>query len=165
MKRLLLVPLLGLTLAGCTVAVTPSAPTISNVRTQGTYCTARDTKIDIKFNLGGGVISRLTQLEIVFTDDIDSNPADNGERDFIRTDNVSIGATRYRTAYYFDGDRDGAYTGVLNVRPGAIVISGTKRIWLRGFNGDTAGSYVRAGNTIEANNAPDCVDDSETTVP
>jgi hypothetical protein len=140
-KLIFAAPILGVALAACTVAVTPAKPVVSNVSTQSTFCTTKDTQIDIKFDLGTGGLSRLTRLDIYFTDEgkaVDaSTPSDT------ITQTIISSGSRFHTYYWANtSDTD---TTVQSMRAQAIIISpANKQIWVRGYNGSTAGDLVQA---------------------
>ena len=147
-KGLLAVPLLGFALAACSVTVTPTAPTITNVKTQSTYCLATNKKtvVDIKFDLGGGGIDSLTKLDIFLGSDTDTPSTldtTNAPHDVISTSFVNVGtATRYQTSYTLTPE---GYTGPASLSPLAIIVTPVgHKIFLRGSNGSSSGPIVEA---------------------
>ncbi|HWG84247.1 MAG TPA: hypothetical protein VNT60_02095 [Deinococcales bacterium] len=157
-KMLLMAPAAAAMLSACQVAVTRTAPTISNVRTQETFCTNQDTKIDIKFDLGGTGFNALTSLEIYVVNE-GVTPTAAMEHDTIAQTLVTGTTSRYTTYYYADTNADGLITtaGTAAVSPKAIIVTpATKRVWLRAFNGDVSGGFIQAQNTMVPSAAANC---------
>ena len=165
-KGLLAVPLLGFALAACSVTVTPTAPTITSVRTQNTFCSTtppRSTVVDIKFSLGDTGLDHLTRLDIYFADagatTIDEA---NTPHRSITTNITTVGGSRFATSYTLT-PADLGQAG--RVSPSAIIVTpANKQIFLRGWNNDVNGGFVKAINEIALSTDTASCDPSSDTV-
>ena len=165
-KGLLAVPLLGFALAACSVTVTPTAPTITSVRTQNTFCNTtppRNTVVDIKFSLGDVGLDHLSRLDIYFADagatTIDEA---NTPHRSITTNITAVGGSTRIAASYTLTPADLGQAG--RVAPSAIIITPVnKQIFLRGWNNDVNGGFVKALNEIApSTDAVSCDPSSDT---
>ncbi|HEU4742997.1 MAG TPA: hypothetical protein VFS50_15490 [Meiothermus sp.] len=156
MKKLLLLPIVGALLASCgVVEVKLVPPVISNLQSQATFCTNRDTLIDFRFNKSG----LLTRLEVYVTKD-DPNfkaPTDDPDAKYLG-DVKFFDLGNNNIVSYIAADTDGnGQIQSLGVDAQTIVVTPVAhRLWVRGFNGTEGSAFVKADNAITPSTDPNC---------
>ena len=150
MKRLLLLPALGLIFAGCQVTIERTPPSVSNLRTQPAFCTQKDTLVDFTFDFTG----LIDKVEIAFADEGAPNP-DSAPKDVAT--GLVVGSGSATGTYKADTDGNDGYTGPQAATPQAIIVTPVdKRLWIRAYNGTAASNWIQATNKMVPSNSPTC---------
>ncbi|MFN3369247.1 MAG: hypothetical protein ACK4ZX_07620 [Thermus sp.] len=153
-----LLPLLWL-LSACTLTLEAVYPGhgITGLRTQDTYCTAGNTRLDFAFDLEG----RLDGLELLFLPEgFAPHQARPGER-YALLAPIHAG----RVQGFLEVTPEGEVLAVSLTSPGSLSLGPQgiiveplphRRLWLRGYTGGLGGPYVRAANPVRPDSSPHC---------
>ncbi|MDM7324156.1 MAG: hypothetical protein P3W93_004010 [Thermus sp.] len=156
MRRLVLLSLL---LSACTLTLEVVYPghRISGLRTQSTYCTSGNTRVDFAFNLEG----RLDRLEFFWLPEGLTPDQARPEERYVLYGPLQAGEIRGWLEVTPSGEVQAvswvASQGLAQ-RPQGIGVEPLpeRRLWLRGYTGGLAGPYVRAANPVTPDSSPFC---------
>lgn len=155
MKKFLAIPAMAALISGCgIIEVRPVPPTISNLQTQATFCTDRDTIVDFQFDAKG----LITKLEVWVTEPGVSDPSvdpANKAGDLDAFDLFSSGS-KLVGFIALDTNGDGEVKRNGQNLPAIVVTPTEKQVWVRGYNLDQTNGFVKAGNTMLPSAASDC---------
>ncbi|MCL6567794.1 MAG: hypothetical protein K6T35_02655 [Meiothermus silvanus] len=174
MKKAFLLPIVGALLASCgVVEVKLVPPVISNLQSQATFCTNRDTLIDFRFDKNG----LLTRLEVYVTKDDPNFKAPTDDPDAKYLGDVKffdLGNNNIVSYIAADTDGNGRIQSLKDVfasqsskdvfalqsngvNAQTIVVTPVPhRLWVRGFNVTEGSAFVKADNAITPSSDPNC---------
>jgi hypothetical protein len=147
MRALLLLPLLSA--CSLTLEVVYPGPRIQALRTQGTYCADRNTRLDSRFDLGG----RLDALEFFWVPE-GVGPWWARPEEVFRLSGPIFGP---EVRGYLEVAPSGEVRAVY-VAPQGIGIEPLpdRRLWVRGMTAGVYGPYVRALNLVRPDSTALC---------
>ena len=151
--------LVSLFLSACTLTLEVVYPghRITGLRTQGTYCTAYDTQVDFAFDLEG----RLDGLEFFWLPEGVAPDRARPQERYALFGPIRAG----RVEGWLEVTAEGEVLAVsltslgsLSLRPQGIIVEPLpdRRLWLKGYTGGLAGSFVRAANRIRPDSSSSC---------
>ncbi len=151
--------LVSLFLSACTLTLEVVYPghRITDLRTQGTYCTAGNTRVDFAFDLEG----RLDRLEFVWLPEGLTPDQARPEERYALFGPIRAG----RVEGWLEVTPEGEVLAVsltslgsLSLRPQGIIVEPLpdRRLWLKGYTGGLAGSFVRAANRVRPDSSSSC---------
>jgi hypothetical protein len=154
-KLLFAAPILGIALAACTVSVKTQPPTLTNVRTQSTYCTDKDTLVDWAFDYNGVV----TRTDFAITDATVTDPTTQPAESRETVSGLSFVGGTVRGTYQLDTDGVPGYSGPLpaSFSPNAIIVTPNKQLalWVRLTNAAGDSTWVK-GNVMTPGTGAGC---------
>ncbi|GAA5337290.1 hypothetical protein [Thermus antranikianii] len=151
--------LVSLFLSACTLTLEVVYPghRITGLRTQGTYCTAYDTQVDFAFDLEG----RLDGLEFFWLPEGVAPDRARPQERYALFGPIRAG----RVEGWLEVTAEGEVLAVsltslgsLSLRPQGIIVEPLpdRRLWLKGYTGGLAGSFVRAANRVRPDSSSSC---------
>jgi len=149
----------SLFLSACTLTLEVVYPghRITGLRTQGTYCTAYDTQVDFAFDLEG----RLDGLEFFWLPEGVAPDRARPQERYALFGPIRAG----RVEGWLEVTAEGEVLAVsltslgsLSLRPQGIIVEPLpdRRLWLKGYTGGLAGSFVRAANRVRPDSSSSC---------
>ncbi len=156
MRGLLLVPLF---LSACTLTLEVVYPghRITGLRTQETYCTAGNTRVDFAFDLEG----RLDRVEFFWIPEGLTPDQARPEERYAFFGPIHAGRVKGWLEVTPGGEvRAVSLTspGSLSLRPQGITVEPLphRRLWLKGYTGGLAGPFVPAANPVRPDSSSSC---------
>ncbi|RTH14123.1 hypothetical protein CSW41_12785 [Thermus scotoductus] len=156
MRRLVL---LSLFLFACTLTLEVVYPghRISGLRTQSTYCTSGNTRVDFAFTLEG----RLDRLEFFWLPEGLTPDQARPEERYVLYGLLQAGGVKGWLEVTPSGEVQAASLVAprgLALKPQGIIVEPLpeRRLWLRGYTGGLPGPYVPAANRVYPDSSPYC---------
>ncbi|MFN4070711.1 MAG: hypothetical protein ACK4HT_03995 [Thermus caldifontis] len=151
---------LSLFLSACTLTLEVVYPghRITDLRTQGTYCTAGNTRVDFAFDLEG----RLDRLEFFWIPEELTPDHARPEERYALSGPLRAGRVRGWLEVTPEGKVQAvtliSAAGSLSPTPQGVIVEPLpdRRLWLRGYTGGLAGPLVPAANRVRPDSSPFC---------
>lgn len=151
--------LVSLFLSACTLTLEVVYPghRITGLRTQETYCTAGNTRVDFTFNLEG----RLDKVEFFWLPEGFTPDKARPEEWLALSGPIRAGWVQGWIEVTSSGEVQAAYwvgpkTQALS--PQGIIVEPLpdRRLWLKGYTGGLAGPFMRAANRVRPDSSSSC---------
>jgi hypothetical protein len=155
MRKFLAIPAMAALISGCgIVEVRAVPPEISNLETQATFCTDRDTIVDFRFEAKG----LITKLEVWVTQAEANDPAANPNDKVGELDAFDLFQKGSKLVGFIALDTNGDNRVQRSGRdwPAIVVTPTDKQLWLRAYNFDQTKGFVKAANPISPSAQSDC---------
>ncbi|MFD3005067.1 hypothetical protein [Thermus tengchongensis] len=151
--------LVSLFLSACTLTLEVVYPghRITGLRTQETYCTAGNTRVDFAFDLEG----RLDKVEFFWIPEGLTPDQARLEERYALSGPIHAGRVKGWLEVTPEGEVLAVSLtspGSLSLRPQGVIVEPLpdRRLWLRGYTGGLAGPFVRAANWVRPDSSPSC---------